>query len=401
MRLKGLHLEREEYWGNDIRVKGGKSRSNRTILNGYILLRHPGTYTVRANLGRFESEPIEIVIKPRTAEQMAEHVNTLVQAYKNAGTNARYSAAKRLVYARDAGVLPELIDLTYGVQTGMLTAAFEWYVPISAEAKEVVLREVGRQGLTDLMLDALLRFGCTEAELRALIRRSLKHKDRSVVEYALSASASFPDDSYTSALVELAYHEESDVRRNAIGALVVNRTEEGVKVLRETLEDPDARIRREARKAIIWIYRGKPVPDDFSRTGYSPVGHFLYTGRGNHYYASSRKVRQSTLDRASDVNEPRWPVAVEELLNEMSEADIEMARGLADGSLGGNDVADANDCVKVIRDLLNDRDGDVRDITLTRIRLLWRGKKGRPLKPEDFPEIYAEYKRERDSGGWQ
>jgi len=396
VKVEYLAVERKIYSGNEIRVKPGKSRSHRTILNGYMLLREPGRYVVRGKLGPFESEPIEIVIKSRTAQQMAEHVGTLVQAYRNAGTNAAYSAARRLVYARDAGALPELIDLTYRRPTGMLMVAFEWYIPISSDAKAMVLRAATERGLTDPILIAMLRFGCSDSEFKQAIENSLSSKNSQIVKCALWAAMYFPNDSNTFVLAKLARSQDSSIRQYAIAALTLNRTEKGVKVLREALEDGDAAIRREAKESIISVYRGESVWDGYSLSGYSTSAHFL--ARGQDYYRGYwQKGRKARLDIAGDPNDSTWLGALNEVLHAMSDAEYEMVKGLAEGSLGVEDVADANDCVKVIGDILNDRDGDVRDVTLTRIRLMRRGKKGRALRPEDFPEMHKEAQKREDN----
>jgi len=85
-----------------------------------------------------------------------------------------------------------------------------------------------------------------------------------------------------------------------------------------------------------------------------------------------------------------WLREITELLYEMSDADFEMVKGLGYDSYGSEEIADANECVRIISGLLNDGDGDVRDAVLTRIRFRRISKRRRPLKPEDFPEIYKE-----------
>jgi len=107
-----------------------------------------------------------------------------------------------------------------------------------------------------------------------------------------------------------------------------------------------------------------------------------------------REASAANIINARDSSCPiRWEL-LSELLYGLSDEEFKIVQGLADGSLGKDDVEDANNYVKVIRDLLNDKDRDIRDVTKTHIRLTPRPHRGRRLKPEDFPEIYAEYKKE-------
>lgn len=397
-------IERTWYQGDEIRVEGGKTRHKRTILNGHVLIREPGTYLVRGELGSFESESIEVVIEPRTEDEIEAHVSRLLEQFKKArsrGGRSQYFALVRLIYARHLRAVPDLLNYEYSGISHLSHAAFMWYLPISEETKEMILEAAMERGLTDTILWAMIRFGCSEEELRNVVAEWLESEDRRALEVALAEARDYPDDSYTPALSKLAQKGEGAIREEAIRALAWNRTEMGVRVLREALSDPDRAIRRTAKDEILFRYegtRGFMYRVTVDRYVPIPYGRLL---RGNSFYNSSdshrtREVSPSVMNLAHDPNAAGWLQAVEELLREVTDGDLEMVKALGNGTLRTTDVADANDCVQVIADLLNSHDADVRDITLTRIRLSRRPREGRPLKPEDFPEIYQEVKKARE-----
>lgn len=386
------------YYGNEIRVEGGKSRNIRTALNGYVLIREPGIYLVRGQLGLFESKPIEVVISPRTKDETEAHASQLLKELKRAksvGGTSLYSALVKLIYARDSRAVPDLLNYEYSGFSYLSHTAFMWYLPINEETKTMILEAATERGLTDTILLAMVRFGCSEEELRNVVGKWLESEDGRSLEVALAEACYYPDDSYTPALAKLARKGEEGIREEAIRALVWNRTEMGVEVLREALSDPDGEIWSAAKHEILLHYR---CDGEFVQPLYPPRYVPILYGRaltpGDFYYSPEshvpREVMRSVIDLAHDPNETGWLQVVEELLREVSDGDLEMVKALGNGALTTTDVADANDCVKVIADLLNNRDADVRDITLTRIRLSRRPRQRRLLKPEDFPEIYKE-----------
>jgi hypothetical protein len=110
----------------------------------------------------------------------------------------------------------------------------------------------------------------TAQDVRPMIERMLASTLSSYQLQGLSVAEMFPDDSLTPKLVALATNSELMVRTEAINALALNRTDDGVKTLKMLLDDPDRRISSRTQQAIHEAYtsrgdaRGRPLrADDF------------------------------------------------------------------------------------------------------------------------------------------
>jgi len=172
--LSDAAIEYRRYGGGSIRVEGGKSLSKQTMLNGHVLIGEAGTYTVRCRLGGFQSEPIEITVRPRTEKEMEEHVAGLVQGYrKSVGGGGQYQALEGLIYARDWRAVSELLDSEYSRGGHLNEKAFQYYLPINAETKAMLVEAAMKRGLTERIFNALVRFGCSEEEMATVIRKAL------------------------------------------------------------------------------------------------------------------------------------------------------------------------------------------------------------------------------------
>jgi hypothetical protein len=112
----------------------------------------------------------------------------------------------------------------------------------------------------------------TAEDLRPLIERLLA-STKQALQLQLSGvilAKSFGSDALTAPLMALATNPSPYIRYQAICALALNRTDEGVKLLKTLLQDPDPKTSQTAEAAIRNAYtsrgdaRGRPLrPDDF------------------------------------------------------------------------------------------------------------------------------------------
>ena len=147
-------------------LEPGQSLNRTFTLNDRVLIAEPGTYKVvglvmdgvgineglaselsDGYLSFFEavlcSEPVEIVIEPRSDEEMAGHISTLTEAFLSAKTDSeRRAAIKKLAYTRDNRALPQVLGFEYSQDNqddyGVVYEALMWHFPIEAEAKEMM-----------------------------------------------------------------------------------------------------------------------------------------------------------------------------------------------------------------------------------------------------------------------
>jgi HEAT repeat protein len=110
----------------------------------------------------------------------------------------------------------------------------------------------------------------TAKDLEPLIERLMNDTNHDPV-LGISLAAEFSDDdTFTQRLIGIAKTRGNTGRVNAIYALALNRTAEGLKTLNELLNDPDPEIRTMTENAIRYAYtshgnsRGRPLkPEDF------------------------------------------------------------------------------------------------------------------------------------------
>ena len=368
-----------------IELDRGESCQRTITVNTQVLISKPGRYAISGSLVNqrvlgpeyaiAHSEQVEIVARRRTDDEMGEHLEKLLKEYRTAGSSAaRDLAIRQLAYTRDSRAVPILLEVEYaGIAPSLTEAAFSWYLPIADETRDMIWASAKEQGLTESIFFALRRFGCDDAKVEHLILGSLASENPRAVWAGLLAVVDFPNDSYTSLLVELAKVGESRIRARALRALAFNRTEEGVNTLRETLESSDEDIVKAAMNAI-------------------------WTG----YWASSRKNEvmdyglSINIAGMQDPNGPKDWLSMNLLVEQLSDEEFAAVRTVADRPYGNVQTDEAGESVKLITGLLNDADKDVRDMTKTAIRTARPAYSGESLKPEDFPEIYQEVKKARE-----
>lgn len=372
-----------------IELDRGESCQRTITVNTQVLISKPGRYAISGSLVNqrvlgpeyaiAHSEQVEIVARRRTDDEMSEHLEELVEKFRTAKTSAaRDLAIRQLAYTRDSRAVPILLEVEYaGIAPSLTEAAFSWYLPIGEETRDMIWASAKEQGLTESIFFALRRFGCDDAQLEQLILRSLASENQRDVWAGLWGAVDFPNDSYTALLVELAKRGELRIRNRAMRALACNRTEEGVKTLRETLESSDEDIVKAAMNAIWTAYWA--------------------TSRNNEAMDFGLSVDIAGMQ---DPNGPKDWLSMNLLVEQLSDEEFAAVRTVADRPYANDRKDESGEIVKLITELLNDADKDVRDMTKTAIRTARPAYSGESLKPEDFPEIYAEVKKAREKEEW-
>ena len=97
----------------------GDSFEETLPLNEWASLRQPGQFTVRGTYraagATFESEPVTVLIAPRSPSDMLRYVAALQDQWTRATTKAeRDLAVRRLAYTFDERALPMLLDALHG-----------------------------------------------------------------------------------------------------------------------------------------------------------------------------------------------------------------------------------------------------------------------------------------------
>jgi HEAT repeat protein len=177
--------------------------------------------------------------------------------------------------------LPELIlelridatDLKAGDEIPIVftvtNAGTETYLPKTPDLLDEVVRIVQRQGLLPSRVRILEQLGASSTTIKDLVGEALFDTDERIQDEAVLAAQRYPDDRFMDRLIQIASSGSGAARRRAVFALANNRTDEGVRALRQLLQDPDLAIRTLTRDAIEIAYHsstkaGRPLqPDDF------------------------------------------------------------------------------------------------------------------------------------------
>jgi hypothetical protein len=272
--------------GQEALLAPGASFDKTIDLNRWALLRKPGAYRVKgiylAESGgkEFASEPIEVPLAPRNGKEMEALVADLsARLAKASAEDERVRLAHALMYTGDRHIVPPLIEALYRRDAASFWAieAFLYYLPVEdKEATDALLAAASRRGMAPGTLYVLKGRGVAEERIYALIETSLSPEHPvSWAEGALAAQES-GQDRFVPRLIAIALDPKSPARMQAIYALALNRTDEGVTALGSLLREPHPlevkgyTIRQATEDAIRagYLYRGnskgKPLrPDDF------------------------------------------------------------------------------------------------------------------------------------------
>jgi len=393
------------------RIEPGESFSKTIALNLWALINEPGGYTVTGTYYpsmhppameqmRADSEPI--TVKPRTDKEMADYIRELSDELEKSKIpksgwtyrtlsemrRAREEVIRRLIYTCEPRIVPILIDLMYenhhkndavGAKEG-----FVCYLPREPKIKEAVLEATKERGLARCMQTVLEAFGCSEGQFKEIITISLASDNLDILGEGVGAAQEHPDDEHTPQLIAIATDPNRPdpnrpfyaiERRRAIYAIAFNRTDEGVEALKSLLEDPDEDIRRTAEEAIRLSYGRHPVYHKYSDDEYTLE---LITAAGE-------------LKNASVIT-----TLVSEIIRTRTEEGIKAIKLLLEDPNKDMPAAESDEGVKTIKNLLRNPDKDIRDITADAIRFAYcRIHPGRPLREDDFPELFREIIEER------
>jgi len=253
-------------------------------LNRWALVTRPGRYEVTGvyypgrrvpaagEAGGVASLPIAVAVEPRSDVEMADHIARLAARLRAAKDRvAKEETVRHLMYTCDARIVPPLLDSMYdGLGDFWEGEAFIFYLPHDDPTREALMRRGRERGMAMVMPYVFDRYGYTAEDLRPLIEASLA-ADRPHAWHAGALLAQrFVDDGLMPRLIAIATDPASRAREQAIFAVALHRTDEGVAALKRLLEDPDRRIRERARFAIRVAYTsrgnagGRPLrPDDF------------------------------------------------------------------------------------------------------------------------------------------
>ncbi len=276
-------------------LRPGESYSKVIPLNRWALIKDPGTYEVTAtyhtavhstNSSRAEvtSAPLLISVSPRSSREMEAHINDLttqisaVVARRGTNTNLApnqqlQELVMKLMYTCSPAAVPALLDTMYEPGQGFWQAeALLYYIPRSEEIRKAVGAAAAQHGLASNMQYLIRQYGegTTEEEMKESIRRSLALDSPQTWSEGALAAQQYPDDAFNPRLIALATEPKGTARMQAIYALAMNRTDDGVKTLKELLNDPDRQVYETTERAIRNAYtsrgnsRGRPLePDDF------------------------------------------------------------------------------------------------------------------------------------------
>ncbi|MHC4743303.1 MAG: HEAT repeat domain-containing protein, partial [Planctomycetota bacterium] len=347
------------------------------VLNDHALLSEPGTYMVRAGVALqnarpgFEYEyihsgPIAVVIEERSRDEMAEYIQELVERLckTNDPNEIKWSIIPELAYTRDNRIVPFILDQIYEDEYDS-SGAFEYYLPIENETKEMLLQAARERRMIHSIKWALRRFGCTHEEFSELAGVLLSSDDPNRLKEGISLIWYDANNKHVPRLVQLARHSDESVRQWATYAIGANRTEEALAALREFLEDPNQTVRSVAKDAILANYPNRGAEKDVLTT----------------------EIITITADPNDHL---RWK-AIGYLIDRMSDEDFEVVRALAQAPAVTPADKTTSQAIETVKTILQEPDRDVRDFVLTTIRMHDRNWYSNPWLPEDFPEIYAEY----------
>jgi len=394
-------------------IKLGESFSKTIALNLWALINEPGGYTVTGTYYpsmyppameqmRADSEPIGITVKPRTDKEMADYIRELSNELqksripKNGWTynslsemrRQREEVIKRLMYTCDRRIVPTLIDLMYENHhkndAFWAKEGFVCYLPREPKIKEAVLEAAKKRGLAGCMQTVLEAFGCSKEEFKEVIRISLASDNLDILGEGVGAAQEHPDDEHTQQLIAIATDANRPdpnrpfyaiERHRAIYAIAFNRTDEGVMALKGLLKDPNEDIRRTTKEAIRRAYKRHPVYPKYSDDEYTAKLVLI----------------------ATDLKDPRQISFIYEIARTRTEEGVKAIKTLLEDPDKNIPIAESDEGVKTIRNLLRDPDKDVRDMTSGIVRQTYRTYPGRPLKREDFPELFREIIEEREA----
>lgn len=389
-------------------IDTGQSFTKTIALNRWALINEPGRYTVTGTYFHYtedpdakrvngirrmkevavNSPPIEIVVKPRNHWQMGIYIISLLRQLKAIRPSEKWEIVRqreailtKLAYTCDPRIVPTLIDLMYkkyhNNEVFWAAEAFAFYLPRDAKIKNQLIDAAKKHGLADGMSTALEAFGCSEQEFKEIIPISLASDDLDILAEGAIAAQDHPDDDHMPALIAIAtgnvdrkakqrLHQIE--RDRAICAIAFNRTDEGVRVLKDLLNDPDKDIRETTENAIRQAYRR----------------HREYPEHSDDEYTAA------IVPIALDCNHPKQIPMIAEIARTRTLDGVRAIKTLLEDAHQKLAIVESDKGVKAISELLKSPNKDTRQMTANVLEIIYKDYPGRPLRDDDFGQEFRE-----------
>jgi hypothetical protein len=394
-------------------LKPGQSFTKTIPLNRWALIKGPGRYTVVAtnfadshstNVISVASDPITVMVLPRTPEEMDAYITDLTNQLdakltgKPNGKETRPpiqgldEVVMKLMFTCSPRIVPSLLKSMYDYGSGggfWESEAIRFYVPHSEEVRQAILEAATQHGLgANWTMSSLLKeFDFTKEEMKPLIVRALAPDNEKDWAAGAGLAQQFGDDDFNARLIAIATTPRINAQTAAIEALAYNRTDEGIKTLKSLLDDPHEKIWTPLAFAIENAYNsrrnatGRPLrPDDFTAKDFKPL-----------------------IEKMLASSEPGADVGVGVGLIEQFGSDDFTPKLIAIATSSGNNArypaiyalafnrTDAG--VSTLKTLLNDPDPKICTWVENAIRSAYTSRgntRGRLLKAEDFDAKYQQ-----------
>jgi ankyrin repeat protein len=413
-------------------LKPGESFTKLIFLNSWALIKDPGRYVVAGTYhaevvsnnpavtsGTFitsipiASAPIAVNVLPRTKAEMDAYISDLINQIasltpKQMFPYGPYSPGstgptpeldellEKLAYTCNPKIVPTMLDTMYLPGHGGFweSEAILAYVPRSDEIRKALIETAAKHGLgPNGTISYFLRdYGCTKEEMKPIIERALAPDNEQEWAAGAGLAQRFGDDAFTERLVTIAKTPRNNAQTAAIDALAYNRTDEGVKALKELFSDPHESIWTALAFAIQNAYNfrrdtmGRPLrPDDFTAADLKPLI--------QHLMSSDNQV--SDVDTAIGLIGQFGGDEYTAQLIAIATSPGNFARDTAIYALALNRTDEG---VNTLKTLLNDPDPKIRTTAEQSIRNAYTSRgnsRGRPLLPEDFDKQYQQPKTEK------
>ena len=396
-------------------LKPSESFTKVIPLNRWALVKEPGRYVVvgtypsesySTNYITVRSDPLTVTVLPRTAQEMDAYIADLtnqleakltgkvnpVENQSRPADPAINELVTKLMFTCNPKIVPSLLKsmCDYGSGGGFWEQeAITFYVPHSEETRQAIFAAANAWGLGRnwSLVSVLREYDFTKEELNPLIERALAPDNEPGWAPGADLATRFPDDAFTERLVVIAKTPRENAHIAAIDALAYNRTDEGVKALKELMGDPHQNLWTTLAFAIenAYNYRrdtmGRPLrPDDFTAEDMKPLI--------QHLMSSDRQIPD--LDTAINLIGQFGGDEYTAQLIAIATSPGNNARYSAIYALALNRTDDG---VKTLKMLLNDPDPKVSKMTGDAIRNAYTANgnsRGKLLRPDDFDAKYQQ-----------
>jgi len=395
---------REEWFGGGLTRSGkidpGESFEKTIALNRWALLKEAGRYEVvgkylyrvrdeqaSGRSGPFQmrdvavgSRPVEIVVGPRSSEEMGKYISSLTESLKTVEPDdvreqkrRLDSIITRLVYTCDERIAPTLIEMMYSDRrsNGAFWAChgFRFFLPRTGAVKSQILDAARQRGLGQGMQSVLEEYGCPEEVFGEVIARTFESGDEKVLTTAAYAAQDYPDDAYMDKLIKLAQDANNPARHTAIWAVAYNRTDDGVAAIRGFLESEDDAIRESTERAIEQAYRRHPRRPERVDSEYTTA----------------------LVEIAQDANDPMCWSAVNQIVRTRTEQGLAALRAFIEDPIQPNPIMQTDHGLRALREWLQHPDSKMRDAAVASLRSMSKVPRGRPLRTDDFGPEFQDF----------